>query len=133
MPKVNPEVDSSETPNYDKQEAVMNYDDYLRDMKRLCGGKWPHNNRLSQMTILQRRRVNEGKAGMRMYEICAHIDVFDKSGRLDMCLFDVLEIYALKQSKAWEIACEEFNAMKANATRSGMTLSVGQTSIDGRI
>lgn len=63
----------------------MNYDNYLRDMKRLCGGKWPHNNRLSPMPIFQRRRVNEGKAGMRIYEICAHVDVFDKSG-LDIAI-----------------------------------------------
>lgn len=129
MPKVNPEVDCSETQNYDIQEAVMNYEGYLCDMKRLCGGKWPHNNKLSPMPIFQRRRVNEGKAGMRMYEICAHVDVFDKTGRLDMCLFEELEIYAVKESQAYEIASDEFNAMKANATQSGMTLSVGQTSI----
>ena len=111
----------------------MNYEGYLCDMKRLCGGKWPHNNKLSPMPIFQRRRVNEGKAGMRMYEICAHVDVFDKVGQLEMCLFEVLEIYAVKQSQAWEIARDELNAMKANATQSGMTLSVGQTSINGRI
>ncbi|MBQ3288708.1 MAG: hypothetical protein IJH50_04790 [Kiritimatiellae bacterium] len=107
----------------------MNYDDYLCDMKRLCGGKWPHDNKLSPMPIFQRRRVNERIAGMRMYEVCAHVDVFDKAGRLDMCLFDVLEIYAVKRSNAWEIAHKEFNAMKANATQSGMALSIGQTSI----
>ena len=37
---------------------------------------------------------------MRMFEVGAHVDVFDKAGRLDMCLWDVLEIYALKRSKA---------------------------------
>ncbi len=111
----------------------MNYEGYLWDMKRLCGGKWPHNNRLSPMPIFQRRRVNEGKAGLRMYEICAHVDVFDKAGRLDMCLLDVLEIYAVKESQASEIAHDEFNAMKANATQSGMTLSIRQMSINRRI
>ena len=108
---------------------MINYEGYLCDIKRLCGGKWPHNNRLSPMPIFQRRRVNEGKAGMRMYEICAHVDVFDKAGQLDMCLFEELEIYAVKESQAREIARIECDAMKANATQSGMTLSVGQTSI----
>lgn len=107
----------------------MNYESYLCDMKRLCGGKWPHDNRLLPMPIFRRSRVNEGKADIRKYEVCAHVDVFDQAGQLDMCLFDVLEIYAVKQSQAWEIARDEFDAMKANAKQSGMTMSIGQTSV----
>lgn len=107
----------------------MAKEDYLGNMKRLCGGKWPHGSGLSPLPILRRSRVNAGKAGMRRFEVCAHIDVLDKAGQLDMCLLDVLVIYALKQSQAWEISQKEFDAMKANTAQSGMTFSIGKMRI----